>query len=228
MKIDQGILGILMGPNGSGKTTLINVISGFFNPDEGQINFNGIEISQFAAYQIFKLGLVRTFQIPSSFSKQTVLENLLVAAGENPGETFLKAPFRHVWIDNEKRSAEAAFRILELLNLDSQWNIPASKLSGGQLKLLEIGRALISHPKMVLMDEPLSGVNPTLAHEIFAHIVALRKELNTTFLIIEHRLEIALQYVDYAYVMSSGKLISQGKASDVINDKRVIEAYLGQ
>ena len=217
----------MMGPNGSGKTTLINVISGFYNPDCGKIVFDGSEISNFPPYRVYQSGLVRTFQIPAPFMKLTVLENLLVAAGQSPGEAFLKAPFTRTWIDYEKRSSEKAFRLLKLLNLDSHWDTPALKLSGGQLKLLEIGRALISNPKMVLMDEPLSGLNPTLAHEIFSHIASLRRDLGCTFLVVEHRLEIALQFVDYAYVMARGKLISEGNIPDVLNDPKVIEAYLG-
>lgn len=227
VKVDEKQVALMIGPNGSGKTTLINVVSGFYPPDEGRVIFDGRDITALPPHQIYRLGLVRTFQIPSLFTRLTVLENLLVASRVNRGESFLKAPFTGSWLKDEEENLEKALRILQLLKLDHLWNSRASKLSGGQMKLLEIGRSLMSDAKMILLDEPISGVNPTLAHEIFTHILNLRSKLGLTFLIIEHRLDLALPYVDYVYVLAYGKLITQGEKEKVMQDSQVISAYLG-
>jgi branched-chain amino acid transport system ATP-binding protein len=176
---------------------------------------------------VYRAGIARTFQVPALFSKLNVLENVLVAEKENPGEDFIRAPFKSLWKRPEEASTERAARILELVGLSQQWEKQANTLSGGQMKLLEIGRALMSGADLLLLDEPISGVNPTLAHEIFNTIVRLSKELGVTFLIIEHRLDIALGYVDNVIAMAYGKLISSGSPEAVISDPRVIEAYLG-
>ncbi len=218
---------MLIGPNGSGKTTLINVVSGFYKPDEGKVMFNGKDITGFPPHKVFKLGLVRTFQIPSPFIKLTVLENLLLAHPDNPGETFLKAPFRKAWVKEEEEAVEKAFKLLKILELSDLWDQPSNELSGGQLKLLEMGRALMTGANMILMDEPASGVNPALAHRLFSHLVKIKNELGVTFLIVEHRLEVATKYVDYVYAMVQGKVVSKGSAEEVLTDPNVIEGYLG-
>ncbi|MEM1994405.1 MAG: ABC transporter ATP-binding protein [Nitrososphaerales archaeon] len=227
VKVNEKQVALMIGPNGSGKTTLINVVSGFYAPDEGKIYFNGRDITALPPHQIYKLGLVRTFQIPSLFTRLTVLENLLVASKVNRGESFLKAPFTGSWLKDEEENLDKALKILQLLKIDHLWDLRASKLSGGQMKLLEIGRSLMSDAKMILLDEPISGVNPTLAHEIFTYILNLRDKLGLTFLIIEHRLDLALPYVDYVYVLAYGKLITQGEKEKVMRDSQVISAYLG-
>jgi len=288
-------ISILIGPNGSGKTTLINVISGVYEPDSGRVFFQGKDATGVPPYKLYNLGLARTFQIPALFWKLTVLENLLVAEKNNPGESFFKSlnfvglrswkdffgPWRDTssgwqmihglktmrglirdraimkklfrpkalvnfswslfvasmkpwrdfftpaWQETEKRAAEKASRILRLLGLSKLWDQPTYLLSGGQMKLVEIGRALMSDAKLLLLDEPVSGVNPTLAHEIFSRILKLRDELGLTFFIVEHRLDIALKYVDQMFVMALGTLIASGLPDDIMNNKRVIEAYLG-
>ncbi len=220
-------IGILIGPNGSGKTTLINVVSGLYTPDSGNILFEGNEVTGLPPYRLYAMGLARTFQIPALFWKLTVLENLLIAEKGNPGEDFLKSLLHRFWADKERHATEKAARILDLLGLSRLWNSPAYLLSGGQMKLVEIGRALMSDAKLLLLDEPVSGVNPTLAHQIFSKILKLRDELGLTFFIVEHRLDIALKYVDEIFAMALGKLIASGLPDDVINNKRVIEAYLG-
>jgi branched-chain amino acid transport system ATP-binding protein len=218
---------ILIGPNGSGKTTLVNVICGFYKPDRGEVFYKSQRITGWAPHRVYRAGIARTFQIPTLFSKLNVLENVLVAEKENPGEGFLSAPIRTLWERPEVSSTERATRILELLGLAQIWEKQASTLSGGQMKLLEIGRALMSGADVLLLDEPISGVNPTLAHEIFSTIERLSTELGVTFLIIEHRLDIALEYVDHVIAMAYGKIVSSGTPDDVINDPRVIESYLG-
>jgi len=218
---------ILIGPNGSGKTTLINVISGLYKPDAGKVLFEGGDVTGYPPFKLYRLGMGRTFQIPALFWKLTVLENLLVSEKNNPGESFLRSIISRTWKDSEVRAVEKAARILELLGLSRLWDQPSYTLSGGQMKLVEIGRALMSDAKLLLLDEPVSGVNPTLAHEIFSRILRLRDELGLTFFIVEHRLDVALKYVDEMFVMALGKLITSGPPNDVMNDKRVIEAYLG-
>jgi branched-chain amino acid transport system ATP-binding protein len=202
-------------------------VSGFYKPDTGNILFQSNEITQLAPHKIYKLGIARTFQIPSLFWKLTVLENLLVAEKDNPGESFGRALFKKTWKRAEEKSVSKATGILHLIGLSEQWDTPAILLSGGQMKLLEIGRALMSGATLLMLDEPVSGVNPTLAHEIFARIIKLRDTLGITFLIVEHRLDIALGYVDHVNAMAFGKLIASGEAEKVVNDPKVIEAYLG-
>ncbi len=218
---------ILIGPNGSGKTTLINVISGLYTPDSGKILFESQNVTGLPPHRLYKMGMARTFQIQALFWNLTVLENLLIAERSNPGEGFLKSLLSGFWKDSEKYATEKASRILHLLGLSGLWNQPAYKLSGGQMKLVEIGRALMSDAKLLLLDEPVSGVNPTLAHEIFSRILKLRDELGLTFFIVEHRLDIAMKYVDEIFAMALGKLIASGLPDEVMNNKKVVEAYLG-
>lgn len=238
LNIERGKISILIGPNGSGKTTLINVISGLYKPDSGRVLFQEKEATGLAPYELYNLGLARTFQIPALFWKLTVLENLLVAVRNNPGERFLKSVLptgfasrkelsTPMWEESEKHAVEKAARILSLLGLSRIWDQPSYLLSGGQMKLVEIGRALMSDATLLLLDEPVSGVNPTLAHEIFSRILKLREELGLTFFIVEHRLDIALKYVDNMFAMALGRVITSGSPDAVMKDKRVIEAYLG-
>lgn len=227
LQVQSKGLVLIIGPNGSGKTTLINSVSGTLKPDSGIISFNEKEIQGWPAYQVYRAGLVRTFQIPLPFVRLTVLENLLTAYRGNPGESFLKAPFKRTWEGVEETVTSSAFDTLRRLKLDHLWNQRSSTLSGGQFKLLEIGRALMAGAMMILMDEPVAGVNPVLAHEIFRQIRYLRDELGITFLLVEHRLDIALKYVDYIYAMDEGRIISEGSPQKVINDPLVIQSYLG-
>jgi branched-chain amino acid transport system ATP-binding protein len=227
VSVEEKSLTILIGPNGSGKTTLINTIAGLYHADTGKVFFNGRDITTLQSHEIYKLGLARTFQIPSLFGKLSVLENAMVAAKGNPGENFLRSMIRGSWIKKEREVAESSFKTLSVVGLYSMWDKPAESLSGGQMKLLEIGRALMGGAKVVLLDEPISGVNPKLAHEIFETLISLRRDLGVTFFIIEHRLDIALQYIDTVVAMAYGKLIAAGKPELVMADPRLIEAYLG-
>ena len=228
MEIEQGKLYQLIGPNGSGKTTLINVVSGLLKPDNGKIIFDGTDITQKGLFDTYKTGLVRTWQIPQPFNTLTTMENFLISSSGNSGESFLMAPLKSKWKNDEKRIADKAMEIMEMVSLVEKKDTISRNLSGGQQKLLELGRAMMSDASMILMDEPIAGVNPTLAHEIFDKISNLCKKQKITFLIVEHRLDIALQYADHVFAMNRGKIIAQGSSDDVIKHPKVMESYLGE
>ncbi|MEM0085295.1 MAG: ABC transporter ATP-binding protein [Candidatus Methanomethylicia archaeon] len=227
MVVGEKKITLLVGPNGSGKTTLLNCISGVYKPEAGRIFYCEVDITNKKPHERVKMGLVPTFQIPSPFYRLTVLENLLVSFQNNPGENLFKCLFRSVWARSEEEALDKAFKILDLLELMDVYDKPAHTLSGGQLKLLEIGRALMVNPKTLIMDEPAGSINPVLAHKIFQSLLKIRDEFGITLLIVEHRLDLAIDYVDYVYAMHLGKIISHGKPEEVFNDSRVIEAYLG-
>jgi len=228
MEIEQGKLYQLIGPNGSGKTTLINVVSGLLKPDNGKIIFDGNDITQKGLFDTYNTGLVRTWQIPQPFNTLTTMENFLISNSGNAGESFLMAPLKSKWKNDEKRIADKAIEIMEMVSLLEKKDTISRNLSGGQQKLLELGRAMMSDASMILMDEPIAGVNPTLAHEIFDKISSLCKKQKITFLIVEHRLDIALQYADHVFAMNRGKIIAQGSSDDVIKHPKVMESYLGE
>jgi len=227
INVKKGLMTMLIGPNGSGKTTLINCVTGFYKPDRGRVWFEGKEITGWPPHKVYDQGLVRTFQIPQPFQNLTVLENMLTAYRGNPGESFFKALYRKTWVNEEEKATEMALEFLEILNLDHMWNRPATHLSGGQMKLIEAGRAIMSGAKMLLMDEPASGIYPKLAHEVLSQLTEMKNKLGVTFLIIEHRLELVLPYVDHVYAMARGKVISEGEPNKVLSDPMVIESYLG-
>lgn len=227
LDIEARKVNILIGPNGSGKTTLINTISGFYKPDGGTVRLEGEDITGFPPHKLYRMGVGRTFQIPTLFWKLTVLENVLVAEKSNPGESFFGFLMKRRWVKAETAATERAVKLLDLLGLAKVWDRRAATLSGGQMKLLELARALMSGSKIILLDEPISGVNPTLAHEIFERILKLRDDLGVTFVVVEHRLDIALSYVDSVTAMAFGKVVAAGKPEMVMADPKVIEAYLG-
>ena len=228
MELETGNLYQLIGPNGSGKTTLINVVSGLLKPDEGKVTFAGADITNKGLYHTYKTGLVRTWQMPQPFINLTTMENFLISSSANAGESFLLAPLKSKWKGIEKKIYDEALEIMEMVNLVEQKDTSSQNLSGGQQKLLELGRAMMSGAKMILMDEPIAGVNPTLAHEIFKKISKICKEQKITFLIVEHRLDIALEYADYVFAMDRGKIIVEGSSDQVIKHPKVIESYLGE
>ena len=215
---------LVIGPNGSGKTTLINTISGFYEADGGRVLLEDRDITNKPPHEIYRFGIVRTFQIPQPLKRLTVLENLMMA-DENPGEKIISG-LRRNWVKKEEELAEKAFRYLDFLNLDHLWNAESYKLSGGQLKLLEVGRALMRDAKVIVMDEPIAGVNPALAHSILERLRNL-KDMDVALLLVEHRLDIVLKYVDYVYVMADGKIIAEGDGKNILSNPEVVEVYLG-
>ncbi len=227
IRIKRGAFSILFGPNGAGKTTLINVVTGYLNKDDGGVWFDGKDIANLSAAETFRLGLARSFQIPRIFPSLTVLENILVV-DEGPGESFIKAPIKKFWKEIEKEKVKKAFNVLQTIGLENEWDKLAGELSGGDMKLLDVGKALMSNAKMLLIDEPIAGVNPSSAHLILERLRNVAKARNLTVLIVEHRLDIALKYVDYAYAMANGKIIAEGKPDEVIKTREVVESYLGE
>lgn len=226
--IKKGSITGLIGPNGAGKTTLFNVITGQLPADEGSIKIDGEEITELPSYKTFKKGIVRTFQIPRELKRMTVLENLMVIKSNQSGENLFTT-WLNPWkvkreeIDNLNKAEE----ILDFLKLSHLADEYAGNLSTGQKKLLEIGRTLMSEPKIILLDEPAAGVNPTLMNNIVERIVAISKERKITFMIIEHNMELIMNLCNPIIVMSSGSKLAEGNPRSVRNNPVVIDAYLG-
>lgn len=222
----QNSLTLLIGPNGAGKTTLVNVCTGVLKPDYGRIEFNGIDITGLPPYRIYSYGLARTFQIPQPFRALTVLENLLVAM-KNSGESPLKSLFRKSWYREECDNIEKAFRILKVVGLERYWDWETYKLGAGQLKMLEVARALAAGAKLLALDEPIGGSDTSSANKIFENLRAIKERIGVSLLVIEHRVDIALKYADYVYVMDRGRVIAEGSPNDIIKNPKVAEVYLG-
>jgi ABC-type branched-subunit amino acid transport system ATPase component len=215
----------LIGPNGSGKTTLINVISGFIQPERGSIEFKGRDISSKEPHQIAQLGLCRTFQLTRVFKRMTVLECMLLASKTHYGgllNLFINA--RELY-QKQKVDVEKARNILEMLEIGHLENEYAKNLSGGQRKLLSLSMVQMAKPGLALLDEPIAGVNPTLANKIFKKI-ELEKE-TTTFLVIEHNIDILMEFCNEIYVMNKGKIIASGTPEEIQSNENVIDVYLG-
>ena len=225
--LKEGVIAGLIGPNGAGKTTLFNMLSGLLAPDSGKIFFKGQEITRLPAHKRAALGIGRTFQITHALRKMKVLDNLKLAAQSQLGENVASVWLRPRAVrEQERKIEERALEMLKFLNLYELRDEYAGNLSGGQKKLLEIGRMLMLEPCLILMDEPFAGVNPVLAEEIGEHIRKLR-ERGLTILVIEHNIKRILRLSDVVYVMSEGKIIAQGDPESIRRDERVIEAYLG-
>jgi neutral amino acid transport system ATP-binding protein len=219
----------LIGPNGAGKTTAFNLIAGFLRTHAGTIVFDGQRIDNRPPHAIARAGLVRTFQIPRVLTRMTVLENLQLAATGQAGEVLGAALFAPGIVRRREREVrEQAFEMLELIRLTRLANDFAGTLSGGQRKLLEFGRALMTRPRMVLLDEPMAGVAPTLALQLLEHILDLRASRGTTFLLIEHDMEAIMAISDRVIVMDEGHVIARGLPGEIQQNERVIDAYLGR
>jgi neutral amino acid transport system ATP-binding protein len=226
--VGRGSITALIGPNGAGKSSLFNVVTGFERPDAGEVRLDGRSIYKLPPYAIARRGLVRTFQLTKTLGVMTVLDNMLLAAGSHPGERLggaLVRPFASRRREQEARGQ--AHALLETFALADKAADYAGTLSGGQRKLLELARALMLRPRLVLLDEPLAGVNPTLGRRLLEHIDELRREHGTTFLFVEHDMEVVMNHSDRVVVMAAGRVIAEGEPHVVRKDERVIEAYLG-
>ena len=226
--IGAGTITGLIGPNGAGKSTLFNVLSGLFPADGGTIHLDGVETTQFPADRLVNAGLVRSFQLARGFPKLTVFEHLMLHGRNQPGETLLAGLFgRAEARRHEEKLAERVLRIARRLKLDHVIDNNVTALSGGQKKLLEIGRALMSEPRLMLLDEPMAGVNPSLTQEIADHLVALNAE-GITVLLVEHDMALIRKLCSPVIVMAEGRVLAEGTFDDVAGDTRVQEAYLGR
>jgi neutral amino acid transport system ATP-binding protein len=218
----------LIGPNGAGKTTLFNLISNFIRPDTGEIIFEGKPIQQLNPHEIARKGCVRTFQVARVLSRLSVLENMLLATQNQTGENFLQVWLKSKQIrQEEKNNREKALNILESVGLLDKANDYAGALSGGQRKLLEMARTLMTDPKLVLLDEPAAGVNPTLINQICKHILAWNKQ-GISFLIVEHNMDLIMSLCDRIWVLAEGTNLAEGTPEDIQNNSAVLEAYLGE
>ena len=227
LEVEERTLTGLIGPNGSGKTTLFNVIAGVYKPDNGEIYFKGERIDGLAPDEVFHKGIVRSFQIPRLFTGMTLLCNALIPPRHQTGEKIRYAPIHRTWKAQEIGNARKAQKIMNTLQLDGVITNLASNISGGQMKLLEIGRASMGEPELLLLDEPTAGVAPKLAHEIFEKIKSLAEDSGITCFIIEHRLELLFDFVKKIFVMHEGRIIAQGTRDDVLKNQTVINGYLG-
>jgi len=217
----------LIGPNGAGKTTLFDTIAGMHRPTSGHIAFRGQRVTGLAPHRIFHLGLVRTFQIPRPFPEMTVLENVMVVPARQSGERFWNNWVARPRVRSEERALRArAQEVLAFFELERLAGDCAKNLSGGQQKLLELARVLMAEPRLVLLDEPGAGVNPTLLQTIVDKLRALNAR-GITFLVIEHNMDFVMSLCDPILVMAQGRLIQQGNPEQVRSDPRVLDAYLG-
>lgn len=216
----------LIGPNGAGKSTLVGLIAGTRLPDAGTVRLFGEDISRLPAWRRSRLGLARTFQLSSEFARLTVLENLMVACRDEAGETIRGALFRRRrWRAVERVHAERAWELLERFRLEHKANEYAGLLSGGEKRMVEIMRGLMSHPRVLLLDEPMAGINPTLRDEIAEYLWSLKRD-GLTMIMVEHELGAVERLCDTVLVMANGRLIGQGKYSEVIEMGEVVDAYI--
>jgi ABC-type branched-subunit amino acid transport system ATPase component len=227
LALEKGEIVGLIGPNGAGKTTFFNLICGSLEPDGGDVFLDDRRITGWPSHRVASQGLVRTFQVPLLFDHLSTIENLLVGIPLQAGERFWNVWLRPRVVGMEERSNEDdAWSMLAFLNLTAVANQAARVLSGGQRKLLELGRALMTRPRLLLLDEPVSGVNPVLAQEIAARIRTLR-DRGYTLLIIEHNMDFIMDVADRLYVMANGTVLREGRPDDIRVDRAVLDAYLG-
>jgi branched-chain amino acid transport system ATP-binding protein len=229
LKIKKGSITGIIGPNGSGKTTLFNLIAGNLKSSEGKVFFNNEDITNTPSYELFSKGLLRTFQIAHEFTNLTVLENLMMVPGNQSGENLAQALFKPGLIKKEEiKVKQKAVEVIDFLNLKHLSNELAGNLSGGQKKLLELGRTMMVEAKLVLLDEVGAGVNRTLLKDIGSAILRLNKEQGYTFCMIEHDMEFISRLCNPVIVMAEGSVLFEGTSEEVKKNEKVIESYLGR
>ena len=226
--VAEGSITALIGPNGAGKTTLFHLLTGFRRADGGSVRLAGEEVINRPAYAIARRGMVRTFQITKALRAMPVLDNMMLAAPAQPGERLRDLVLRPGAVRRREREVrERALELLEVFELARLADEYAGTLSGGQRKLLELARALMAEPRLLLLDEPMAGINPSLGRRLLDHMQQLRRERGTTFLFVEHDMEVVMNHSDRVIVMAEGRVIAAGEPHEVRADQAVIDAYLG-
>ena len=226
LEIQRGAITALIGPNGAGKTTFFNLLTGFDQVDEGSWSFNGVKISGTPPHKVARMGMVRTFQLTKALYRLTVIDNMLLAATKQKGESILRAALPFLWNAQEKAATARSEELLTRFKLIDKRDDFAAALSGGQRKLLEMARALMVEPELVMLDEPMAGVNPALKQSLLGHIKDLREE-GMTVLFVEHDMDMVRDISDWVIVMAQGEIVAEGPPNVVMRDKAVIDAYLG-
>ena len=226
IEVQRGSITALIGPNGAGKTTLFNLLTGFDTPDTGEWRFDGRSLAKVVAHKTASMGMVRTFQLTKSLTKMSVIENMKLGATHQVGERWWNGLFPFRWKAQEKLIEQRADQLLQRFKLDHMRNEYAGTLSGGQRKLLEMSRALMPNPRLVMLDEPMAGVNPALKQSLNEHIRGLRDD-GMTVLFVEHDMDMVHDVSDWVIVMAEGRIIAEGTPEAIAANPAVIEAYLG-
>jgi branched-chain amino acid transport system ATP-binding protein len=226
LEVQRGVITALIGPNGAGKTTFFNLLTGFDNPNEGSWSFEGKDLGGVPAHKVARRGMVRTFQLTKALSKLTVMDNMRLGATGQKGENFFRALVPSIWTGQQREIDERARDLLARFKLDAKADDFAGSLSGGQRKLLEMARALMVEPTMVMLDEPMAGVNPALTQSLLGHVKDLREQ-GMTVLFVEHDMDMVRDISDWVVVMAQGKIVAEGPPDVVMADPAVIDAYLG-
>jgi neutral amino acid transport system ATP-binding protein len=226
LEIPRGAITALIGPNGAGKTTLFNLLTGFDKPDTGSWTFEGRSLSGMAAFRVARMGQIRTFQLTKALGLLTVMDNMKLGAKGQDGENLFRAFLPFLWRKQETDNEAKALEILARFKLDTKKDDYAASLSGGQRKLLEMARALMSDPTLVMLDEPMAGVNPALTQSLLDHILNLKAE-GMTVLFVEHDMHMVRHIADWVVVMAEGRVVAEGDPHTVMQNPAVIDAYLG-
>jgi branched-chain amino acid transport system ATP-binding protein len=226
LEIQRGVITALIGPNGAGKTTLFNVLTGFDQANSGTWTFEDQYLNGEVSHAVARRGVVRTFQLTKALARMSVIDNMKLGATKQVGENFFRSFMRPIWRDQERQIEARADELLERFNLARMRDTFAGELSGGQRKLLEMARALMVRPTLIMLDEPMAGVNPALAETIIGHVAELRDE-GLTVLFVEHDMDVVRTISDWVVVMSEGQIIAEGRHSSIVANPLVIDAYLG-
>ncbi len=227
LEIQRGAITALIGPNGAGKTTFFNLLTGFDKPDSGRWSFDGDDLAGVPAYKVARKGMVRTFQLTKSLAKLSVIENMKLGATDQSGERIFSALLPFLWRREEAAIEARAEELLARFTLDAKRNDFAGSLSGGQRKLLEMARALMAEPAMVMLDEPMAGVNPALTQSLLQHVKSLRDAEGRTVVFVEHDMDVVYDISDWVVVMAEGRIIAEGPPKTIGANQQVIDAYLG-
>ena len=227
LEVQRGLITALIGPNGAGKTTFFNLLTGFDKPDSGRWSFDGADIGGTLAYKVARRGMVRTFQLTKALMKMTVLDNMKLAGTGQTGEHFFGSLLPWVWKAQERDVEARATTLLERFKMAHMRDEYAGTLSGGQRKLLEMARALMVEPKLVMLDEPMAGVNPALTQSLLEHVVGLR-DMGMSVVFVEHDMDVVMEISDWVVCMAEGRIIAEGPPDTIGRNAEVIDAYLGR